>query len=671
MSTSTPDDTHTHAVNAQRTRTRRGGLPNRNIAFVPAAIVAAVALCPAASPLPSAGLCDGYPPASTPGRHDVVIDSFVQPDWPDGHLYVLRPKGLPGPLPVVAYLPGLGALYPKTNADILRYTASHGYAIVYCPSEPFHTVKEQTFAVESAIACMRTAFDSLGTVLDTTRICFAGHSQGAGVVPAVAFRCIRQHGWARERALLYVMAPWYLFGITSRQLEGFPPHAFLFVQTYADDAVNDHRIARHLYRTIGIPARHKRYMLIGAGSRTADEPPIGHSIPSTETRDQQDDDHHAECCAVYPVFGTVLGDVLRNDISGARVFGDSLPALLSGPCRTSFVVIDRPRILHPQERYLNFWTHRLNPHMTFRSLVGMSEPWKYASRVTIRNYRKAGDDAETRCGELRPWPYELPEDTAAPDGAAPYGRPGPYDAVYTSFAHCGWGTGTHHLYMPRDTVSSPPLIILLHDLASAGPRTYQALIAHLVSRGNAVMHLSYDLPFRRLAPDARRYHVLLNAVHNTLDIYAHRVDSTRVGIVGFGYGAGAAPSVAQHVFGRRNLGGNGAFVYAVVPTEPRFAPIPRLNDLPGHLLTLVELPHRAREGALRRIRRVFGALGANGGARIDYCCTDPHECCGANRRFRAAALAAAAFTEDAAAYRAATLTCTDCAGISERESPVR
>ncbi|MBD3243606.1 MAG: hypothetical protein GF331_23655, partial [Chitinivibrionales bacterium] len=461
----------------------------RIVPLMATAILAAWVLSPLASPLSGAHACAQYPPSSRTGAQDVVIDSFVQPLWQDGHLYVIRPKTTSGPLPVVAYLPGLGALYPKTNAALIAHTASRGFAVVYCPSEPFRTVKEQTFAVKSAIRCLRTAFDSLPAVLDTSRICFAGHSQGAGVVPKVAYRAITRHGWAHTRALLYVMAPWYLFGMTDSVFASFPKDAFLFVQCYADDKVNDHRIARHLYERVAIPPGRKRYMLVFTDERLPRFVQAEHSVPSTESRRENDVDQPVECCAAYPVFGTVLERILAPETADTSVFTDNDPGLLqSDTCAKVIEQVYQPFLVHPECYYLNFATHRLNPHLSFTSPVGMREPWLYASRVTIRNYKKRESESAVRYveseGMLQPWPAAA-NVVFAPDSSNRFAGRGDYGVVYTAFPHSGWGTGTHHLFLPQDTAHRPPLIVLLHDLESPEPDRHAPLITHLVSRGNA------------------------------------------------------------------------------------------------------------------------------------------------------------------------------------------
>jgi hypothetical protein len=91
---------------------------------------------------------------------------------------------------------------------------------------------------------------------------FMGHSYGAGAVPYVASRAIKEKGWCGNGSFQFLMAPFFTFAMKEEDLRNFPSSVPTIVQVYENDDVTGHRIARDLFLTIGVEDSLKNYMLV-------------------------------------------------------------------------------------------------------------------------------------------------------------------------------------------------------------------------------------------------------------------------------------------------------------------------------------------------------------------------------------------------------------------------
>jgi hypothetical protein len=98
--------------------------------------------------------------------------------------------------------------------------------------------------------------------IDTAKIGFAGHSYGAGAIPAIAWHFLNEMKWGNNGAFLFLMSPSYVHCISQDQFERFPSHAKLVVEVYESDHWNDFRIAEDIFYSINIHPSEKDFIIV-------------------------------------------------------------------------------------------------------------------------------------------------------------------------------------------------------------------------------------------------------------------------------------------------------------------------------------------------------------------------------------------------------------------------
>lgn len=167
---------------------------------------------------------------------------------------------------------------------------SHGAAVIFSTYRKITHLPGKPNNYELLYCGFREAVRVFGSSLDTTRVGFVGHSFGGGATPWITLTAINDLGWGKEAAFMYIMAPWYFYGITDSQLATFPSHVQLIMQVYSDDQVNDPAIAAELFNTIGLERDAKLFVKLH--SDTAHLEDGGHYIYRA--------DHHVPKSAIDP-----------------------------------------------------------------------------------------------------------------------------------------------------------------------------------------------------------------------------------------------------------------------------------------------------------------------------------------------------------------------------------
>ncbi len=229
--------------------------------------------------------CDKDLPAITEGygaegQCSVDLREISNPNWKSRPIAVFLPRERPRPLPVVFLSHGFGGTsWKKGYAELLRHIASRGYLAIHSPYRTFRTGVEDRYRM--LWEGFELAVERCGGEADLDRVGFVGHSFGAGAVPALAHKALTDKGWGTKAAFLFLMAPWYTYGISEEELNaGFPAHVKLVVQVYELDDVNDHRMAIDLYRTIGISEINKDFLYVRSDSRCGCYLQANHAIPA-------------------------------------------------------------------------------------------------------------------------------------------------------------------------------------------------------------------------------------------------------------------------------------------------------------------------------------------------------------------------------------------------------
>lgn len=207
------------------------------------------------------------------------IHEIASPLFPEKPVTIYLPLGVPTPVPTIFFAHGYGGTEPIFYNTLLAHLASLGFAAVFSPYPTLDTdgILDR---YETLWAGFEAAAAAFPTRLDLTRVGFAGHSFGGGAVPAMARRGIVDRGWGSAGALLFPMAPWYVYDMTPAELAGFPASATMIVSLYDDDVLNDHRIAADLFEAIGIPDANKVTLKLYSDAYGTPALEASHSVPT-------------------------------------------------------------------------------------------------------------------------------------------------------------------------------------------------------------------------------------------------------------------------------------------------------------------------------------------------------------------------------------------------------
>ncbi|NOU27087.1 MAG: hypothetical protein HOO96_04190 [Polyangiaceae bacterium] len=158
-------------------------------------------------------------------------------------LQVFAPKGGAATHPVIFFSHPFGGNDWHRMLGLFEFLVSRDLVVVFVP-----------YATTNVTSCGRydtlwggfqRAVDVLGTAagMDTSRAGFVGHSFGGGATPWIAHEGITKRGWGAKASFLFTSAPWYGFRMMPADWADFPAGTRLTTMVYADDAVNDHRMA--------------------------------------------------------------------------------------------------------------------------------------------------------------------------------------------------------------------------------------------------------------------------------------------------------------------------------------------------------------------------------------------------------------------------------------------
>ncbi len=141
--------------------------------------------------------------------------------------------------PVIFFAHGFGGFQYVVYEDLLRQLAGNGYIVVFAPFTS-NLLTSNVIRYEQMWSGFQLAVAQFGSLMDLTRVGFAGHSYGAGAVPELTRRGVAA-GWGSNGLFMFVMAAWYSWGSGYEQI---PASAKLVVQVYWDDETNQHLISQ-------------------------------------------------------------------------------------------------------------------------------------------------------------------------------------------------------------------------------------------------------------------------------------------------------------------------------------------------------------------------------------------------------------------------------------------
>ncbi len=194
------------------------------------------------------------------------------------------PEATPSPAPVVFFAPGYGVGSPFAYDKLVAHLVSRGYAVIFAatPFEPGRIDQEVVMRFYGYfVAAFDEAVRTFPSAFDTSRIGYIGHSFGGGALPFLAWKGLKERGWGGRGTFLFVMAPWYMYGMTQQALATFPSNVKMIMQVYDNDRMNDHRIAVNIFDEINLPAEAKEYVILNSDARFSCRLEADHFTPLT------------------------------------------------------------------------------------------------------------------------------------------------------------------------------------------------------------------------------------------------------------------------------------------------------------------------------------------------------------------------------------------------------
>ena len=247
------------------------------------------------------------------GAFSITEEKFPSPLYDRENVHVFRPGGASGKTPVVFFAPGYSNNDPDEYEALIAHIVSRGYAVVFAPFQLLSlslTPHEKRY--DTIFAGFEEAVTRYGGSFDLERVGYVGHSYGGAAIFSMALRGIEK-GWGRRSLLLHSMAPWYYFGVSTRQFVNFPSHAKLIMQVFEDDAICDHRMAKEIFERINLPSSEKDFVMLRSEQRLGYRLNAEHGTPSGGTIDALD--HYG----IYRLFDALADYSFAGSEAGRRV----------------------------------------------------------------------------------------------------------------------------------------------------------------------------------------------------------------------------------------------------------------------------------------------------------------------------------------------------------------
>lgn len=315
---------------------------------------------PIARPVSGYG-ADGPHPVNTLAFQNSAYKNGLDPE-------IFFPGDISGPRPTIFFAHGYGGTKSAYYQGIIDFLVRKGYAVVFVP------YPTQAGSVEERYDILWTGFKEAVTqfpqLIDTRKAGFAGHSFGGGASFAMAYKGFVTEGWGSEGRFIFSLAPWYAYQISAEQLSGYPGNTKLLMEVYADDEVNDHRIAIDLFNSVNVDDLEKDFVLVESDDVDGYRYRADHSLPVTfESRKRPLDAY--DYYAVYRLLDALIDYSFNSSLSGKdTALGNGSAQQVTMPsCKgdtlASLRVTDHPRPAHDPDYYFFSCEHKRNPRISF------------------------------------------------------------------------------------------------------------------------------------------------------------------------------------------------------------------------------------------------------------------------------------------------------------------
>ncbi|HEY0944360.1 MAG TPA: hypothetical protein VGD81_03805 [Opitutaceae bacterium] len=347
------------------------------------------------------GAYDGPVPSPSdaygrPGPYAVVTETFPSPAWPGQVVTVYRPDGVTGPCPTWFFAHGFSVKDPAHYREFLSHLASHGAVVVFSPYPTALLRVAENHAI--LYAGYVEAAKRYPNLIDTSRVGFAGHSYGAGALPAVALRAVRERGWGSNGLALFLLAPWYCYFVSDADLASFPAGTQAVVQIYEDDTMNDHRIAIDLFTHLNIPDDDKDFLMVRSDRIDGYNYIASHRVPAGASTSGEGVAFNAlDAWGILRVAQALGASAWQRDPAARAVaLGNGsaeqtqMGVTPDGRALRPMVQTDRPVALFPSSRYVQPWDGSLNPR--FDALLPQPTTQPHLANLSARARSAEGAD---------------------------------------------------------------------------------------------------------------------------------------------------------------------------------------------------------------------------------------------------------------------------------------
>jgi hypothetical protein len=318
------------------------------------------------------GSCNGiFNPISSGYGSDsiksIIVEKQEAKPFHHDNIYCYRPKLVAEPMPVIFFLNSLGESASRSYDSLFCHIASRGYCLVHIvyrmKSFPF-----QTWTYNRMFKSCCSALDYFGKYIDTTRVGFMGHSFGAGAAPYLTLRLFNDRGWGSAGMFMYLFAPFFIFHVSQQELEQFPQQIKLIVQVYEEDDCVDHRMAKDLFESIGIPDSEKEFVILLSDSNAAAGCKLvaDHTVPTNRNHGCERVDA-LDYYGVYRYFDA-LADYTFTGSEEAKCIafghGSAKQRFMglwpdSTPVREALIDVEPP-LVAPTSQFMFHWNHPWN-----------------------------------------------------------------------------------------------------------------------------------------------------------------------------------------------------------------------------------------------------------------------------------------------------------------------